>query len=89
MRPPERAIRTAHSDTPAPTPVIDLPPRVKEELDRQDRTVAWLARRAGIHPSYALRMLKGERPITDEFKAAVAIALGTDLDDLFPTEVAS
>lgn len=66
------------------TPVQpEIPTRVREELDRQDRTVAWLARRAGIHPSYALRMLKGDRPLTDEFRASVAAALDIPADELF------
>lgn len=57
---------------------------VQAELERQDRTVAWLARRCDLHPSYVLRMLKGERPITEEFKTAAAEVLGVPQDRLFP-----
>lgn len=64
----------------------DIPARVREELERQDRTVAWLARKADLHPSYALRMLKGERPLTDEFRASAAAALGVPADELFDEE---
>lgn len=66
----------------------EIPQRVRDELDRQDRTVSWLARRAGLHPSYALRMLKGERPLTDEFRTAAAEALDVDADELFGEVVA-
>jgi transcriptional regulator with XRE-family HTH domain len=69
--------------------VIEVRGRVIEELERQDRTVSWLARRAELSPSYVGRMLKGERPITDEFKAAAAEILGVDLAELFPAEVVS
>jgi transcriptional regulator with XRE-family HTH domain len=62
-------------------------------LERQERTVAWLARKCGLSTSYVGRMLKGERPITTEFKAAAADVLGLPESALFladePAEVAS
>jgi transcriptional regulator with XRE-family HTH domain len=60
-------------------------PTVERVLEQQGRTVAWLARRAGVSVSYAWRMLNGERPITDEFKVAAADALGVPEDILFPS----
>lgn len=63
------------------------------ELKRQDRTVAWLARRCEIHPSYALRMLRGERPMSETFRTKAALVLGRPAVDLFalqePAEAAS
>ncbi|HET7030381.1 MAG TPA: helix-turn-helix transcriptional regulator [Candidatus Limnocylindrales bacterium] len=61
---------------------------VERVLDQQGRTMAWLARKAGVSVSYAWRMLKGERPLTPEFMAAAAEALGVPEDILFPTEQA-
>ena len=46
--------------------------------------MAWLARKAGVSVSYAWRMLHGERPLTDEFRAMAAEALGVPKDILFP-----
>lgn len=57
---------------------------VQAELEKQDRSVAWLARRCQLSSGYVLRMLKGERPITAEFKAAAADVLGVPVADLFP-----
>lgn len=63
------------------------------ELERQDRTVAWLARRCDIHPSYALRMLKGDRPLSDDFRRQASEVLGRPAGELFaleqPAEAAS
>lgn len=64
--------------------VIDLSAKVVAELERQDRSVSWLARKVDFSPSYVGRMLKGERPMTDEFKAAAAEILGVGVDELFP-----
>jgi transcriptional regulator with XRE-family HTH domain len=57
---------------------------VERVLDKQGRSVAWLARQTDVSVSYAWRMLKGERPITAEFKAMAAEALGVPADLLFP-----
>lgn len=63
-------------------------PNVERVLEQQGRTVAWLARKAGVSVSYAWRMLNGERPITAEFRVASAEALGVPEDILFPVEPA-
>lgn len=47
--------------------------------------MAWLARKAEVSVSYAWLMLKGQRPLTSEFRAAAADALGVPEDILFPT----
>ena len=59
---------------------------VERVLEQQGRTIAWLSRRCGISVSYAWRMLRGERPITAEFRAAAAEALGVPEDILFPAQ---
>jgi transcriptional regulator with XRE-family HTH domain len=65
---------------------------IERILDEQGRSMVWLARQTGVSQSYAWRMLRGERPLTPEFQAASARALGVPEDMLFPvapTEVAS
>lgn len=64
-------------------------PNVERILEQQGRTVSWLARKAGVSVSYAWRMLNEERPITAEFRVAVAEALGVPEDILFPAEAAA
>lgn len=64
----------------------DIQTVVERVLDEQGRTMIWLARQTGISQSYVWRMLRGERPVTDEFKTAAAKALGVPEDLLFPTE---
>lgn len=59
---------------------------VEQVLEQQERTVAWLARKTGVSVSYAWRMLKGERPLTADFRKAAADALGVPEAVLFPTE---
>lgn len=56
---------------------------VERVLEQQGRTIAWLARKAGVSVAYAWRMLRGERPLTAEFRASVAEALGVPDDLLF------
>lgn len=66
--------------------------RVERVLEQQGRSVAWLARMANVDPSYAWRMLSGERPLTADFRTAAAKALGVPEDILFaetPAEAAS
>jgi transcriptional regulator with XRE-family HTH domain len=67
---------------------VDSPatPTVERVLEQQGRSIAWLARKTGVSVAYAWRMLKGERPITAEFKTAAAEALGVPVDLLFPVE---
>lgn len=58
-------------------------PTVERVLEQQGRTIAWLARKTDVSVPYAWRMLKGERPITSEFKSKAAEALGVPEDILF------
>lgn len=60
--------------------------RVERVLDQQGRSIAWLARKTGVSVSYAWMMLRGERPLSDAFRAATAEALGVPTDILFPAE---
>lgn len=46
--------------------------------------MSWLARKAKVDVSYAWRMIQGERPLTDDFRASAADALGVPADILFP-----
>ena len=59
---------------------------VERVLDEQGRRLIWLARKAKVSASYASLMLAGKRPLTPEFKAAAAEALGVPEDLLFPVE---
>lgn len=68
------------------SPVTTIVERVLEEQGRQ---VSWLARKAKVSVSYASLMIAGKRPVTAEFKAAAAEALGVPEDLLFPPEVAA
>lgn len=61
----------------------DITP-VEQVLDKQGRSMSWLARKADVSVSYAWRMLKGERPMTNEFRVAAAEALGVPEEILFP-----
>lgn len=56
---------------------------VDRVLEQQGRSIAWLARKAGVSVSYAHLMLTGKRPLTDDFKARAAEALGVPTDLLF------
>lgn len=67
------------------SPVAD---RVTRILDQQGRSISWLARKGQVSVSYAWMMLRGQRPLTDEFKAATVEALGVPADILFPAEPA-
>lgn len=67
---------------------MDQQPPVERILEQQGRTMTWLARKAGVSVSYAWRMLAGERPLTDDFKARSAEALGVPEDILFPAPAA-
>jgi transcriptional regulator with XRE-family HTH domain len=58
-------------------------PNVEAVLAQQERSVAWLARKAGVSVSYAWRMLQGERPATPRFRRAVSEALSVPEDVLF------
>lgn len=58
-------------------------PIVERVLAKQGRSIAWLAREAGISRAYAWKMLHGDSPMTAEFKAAASKALGVPEDVLF------
>lgn len=62
---------------------------VERVLEEQGRSIAWLSRKAGVSVSYAWMMLRGQRPLTDEFKAKAAEALGVPADMLFDPAKAS
>lgn len=57
--------------------------RLEQELADRERSISWLARKAGIHPTYAWKMVRGLRPLTDDFKAAAERELGLSVDELF------
>lgn len=61
---------------------------VERVLEEQERTVSWLARKAGVSVSYAWLMLRGKRPVTPEFRKAAAEALGIPEDILFAEQAA-
>lgn len=56
---------------------------VERILADRERSIAWLARKAEISPSYAWKMVRGLRPLTDDFKAAAERELGLPADELF------
>jgi len=62
---------------------------VERVLEEQGRQLQWLARRAHVSVSYASLMISGKRPMTPEFRAAAAEALGVPEDILFPAEQAA
>lgn len=62
-------------------------PTVERVLEQQGRSISWLAREAGVTRSYAWKMLKGDRPLTPEFKAAASRALGVPVDILFAASI--
>jgi transcriptional regulator with XRE-family HTH domain len=62
---------------------------IERVLDQQGRSMAWLARKAGVSVSYAWRMLNGERPLTREFRDRASEALGVPQDILFPPSAAA
>lgn len=58
-------------------------------LKEQERSLSWLARQTGHSPSYVHRMVvTGERPLTADFKAKSAAALGVPESLLFPAQAA-
>lgn len=56
---------------------------IERELAERERSISWLARKAEISPSYAWKMVRGLRPLTEDFKAAAARELGLPADELF------
>ena len=62
---------------------MDSRNQVERVLEQQGRSVAWLARKAGVSVSYAWMMLRGQRPLTTDFKSKAAEVLGVPEDMLF------
>ncbi|HYI66333.1 MAG TPA: helix-turn-helix transcriptional regulator [Candidatus Limnocylindrales bacterium] len=56
---------------------------LRQELERQERSAAWLARKTDFDPSYVTRVLNGERKPSPVFQARAAEALGVAADQLF------
>lgn len=61
---------------------------IERVLEEQGRTLRWLALSNGFDPAHAWRMVHGARPLSDDFKAAAAKALGVPEDILFPPAIA-
>lgn len=68
-----------------PEPAADEKTVVEQVLEKQGRSIRWLAQTIEVEPSYAHRMIHGERPLTPEFKRDAARILGVPEDILFPT----
>lgn len=62
---------------------------LREELERQERSARWLARKVGVDPSLVHRILTGERNPSADFREKAAIALGVSEAALFPQQAAS
>lgn len=60
---------------------------LKQELEAQERSAAWLARKTDMSPSYVTRVLNGERRPSPVFQARAAAALGVPADRLFAVPV--
>lgn len=57
-------------------------------LDTQERTAAWLARKAGKSPSYVILVIQGKRRPSADFKRRAADALGVPESLIFPEAAA-
>lgn len=57
---------------------------LSEVLAQQERSYSWLARRTDKSPSYVLRVVKGERRPSADFRAKAAVALNVPESVLFP-----
>lgn len=60
--------------------------RVRDELRRQERSQAWLARQTDQTAVYITRRLKGDVPIDLHDLQAYASALGVPLSSLLPSD---
>lgn len=56
---------------------------LRSELEEQERSAAWLARKTGMSPSYVTRILNGERRPSPEFQRRASDALGVPAEQLF------
>lgn len=61
---------------------------IERVLEQQGRSIRWLALQVDVDPSYAHRMIHGDRPVTPEFMKAASRLLGVPEDILFPVEPA-
>jgi transcriptional regulator with XRE-family HTH domain len=53
-------------------------------LASQERSAAWLSKKCGFDPSYAHKVMSGERTPSPEFRERAARILGISASDLFP-----
>jgi transcriptional regulator with XRE-family HTH domain len=56
---------------------------LRHELERQERSARWLARKTGFDSSYVTRVLNGERRPSPVFQERASTALGVDVGVLF------
>lgn len=62
---------------------------LSDVLASQDRSHSWLARKTDVSVSLVIRIVKGERKPSADFKAKAAAALGVPESMLFPAEQAA
>jgi plasmid maintenance system antidote protein VapI len=61
---------------------------LRDILERQERTPAWLARKTGRSASHVFRVVRGERPLSRQFAEDCARVLGVSVDDILPEDAA-
>jgi lambda repressor-like predicted transcriptional regulator len=59
---------------------------IAEALERAERSVSWVAEKAGMAPSTLRRKLRGTRDFTTGEVASIADALGVSPSSLLPPE---
>ena len=69
-------------------PLLD-PDKLRLKRIRARMSPAALAERAGLHPSHVRFLENGKRGTTPETLGILADALGCDIDDLMPDQVAA
>lgn len=65
--------------------MINVPNRIKEFLDRQEKTAYWLAKETGISTQSIYNIVKGDLDIDNlQYRTVrlIAQALGVDTEDL-------
>jgi hypothetical protein len=65
------------ADTPYPT-------RLKQILETEGRTQAWLAKQVGCTRSMVCEWANDSRTCTERWHTPVALALGRNVSDVFP-----
>jgi predicted transcriptional regulator len=68
------------------TPQTPYPTRLKEILDSEGRSQAWLARHLGVTRSMVCEWANRERPIAQGWHEDIAKALGRTVADVFPEQ---